>query len=667
MRFSICVCSSALLLASAAPLLVYAQFQAPNPDELKMTSDPKAPGADAVYLDVEEIDNDPLHFQSFYARIKVLTDKGEQLATVDLPYERGDFKIDDIEGRTIHPDGTIVTLVGKPEDLMTSRSGGTEFGHKVFTLPSVEVGSVLEYRYDVRYDDNHFSSPFWEIQKKYFVHKAHYEFLPFPQFMAHASSMASSEYLEDAKGHVVNSLIWWTSLPAGVTIKTDIGGRYSVDVTDVPPIPDEDWMPPIQSFLYRVLFYYESARGPGQFWVDAAKDWSKQVDHFADPSKGIQQAVSGLVAPGDNDLVKAQKLYAAVEALDNTDYSRVKTASEMKQLKIKEAKRAEDTWKQKSGSSDDIALLYLAMLRAAGVKAYAAVVADRAYRIFDPSYMNFNQLDDTLVILDAGGKEIYLDPGEKMCPFGTLNWRHSDAGGIRESGKGMELAVTPGQEYTANATERLGDLILDSHGGVTGQVRIIMDGQAALRWRQIAIENDLDEVKKQFDREINGTVPDGVEAHLDHFLGLDRPDVNLIAVVNVKGVLGAATSKRLLLPAFFFETRGHVPFVKEEKRQEPVDMQFADMVVDQITYQLPQGMTVEGAPQQTTNLWKGRAVYAAKTWTNPGEITISRTFGRGFTFVKAAEYQDLRGFYQKMAASDQQELVLEEAPAGKSN
>jgi len=34
------------------------------------------------------------------------------------------------------------------------------------------------------------------------------------------------------------------------------------------------------------------------------------------------------------------------------------------------AKRAEDTWNQKSGSGEDIALLYLALLRGAGLTAY---------------------------------------------------------------------------------------------------------------------------------------------------------------------------------------------------------------------------------------------------------------------------------------------------------
>ena len=64
-----------------------------------------------------------------------------------------------------------------------------------------------------------------------------------------------------------------------------------------------------------------------------------------------------LVAPADSDLVKAQKLYAAVEALDNTDYSRKKSTSELKQSKQKEAKRNEDTWTQKRATARDRAAL----------------------------------------------------------------------------------------------------------------------------------------------------------------------------------------------------------------------------------------------------------------------------------------------------------------------
>jgi hypothetical protein len=42
-----------LLLAVVSPAAVQAQFKQPTDEELKMTADPKAPGAAAVYLNIE--------------------------------------------------------------------------------------------------------------------------------------------------------------------------------------------------------------------------------------------------------------------------------------------------------------------------------------------------------------------------------------------------------------------------------------------------------------------------------------------------------------------------------------------------------------------------------------------------------------------------------------
>ena len=663
MRISSFVRHLALLFAITSPALLFAQFQQPTAEELKMTDDPKAPGAAAVYLNWEEVANDPIHFQSVYVRIKVLQEKGKELATVHLPYWHGNFKIADIKARTIHSDGTVIPLAGKPEDLLLSKtsSGNGEqmqINSKVFTLPSVEVGSILEYRYDLRYDDDHVSSPTWEIQRPYFVHHARYTFTPFKAFLPGGTSMG----LTDAHGNSVNTLIWYKVLPAGVDMKADVAGVFHLEVTDIPAAPDEEFMPPLDGMLYQVKFYYKSSRDSAQYWIDEAKRWSKEVDHFAEPSKTIKEAVAGIIAPGDSDLDKAKKLYKAVQALDNTDYSRKKTDAELKQLKLKVARHAEDTWAQKSGSSQDIALLYLAMLRAAGLNANDMKVVDRSERVFAMGLLDFDQLDDDIVVLNIAGKDISLDPGEKMCPFQTVRWTHSGTAGIVQGDHVRSLAITPEQTYTSNKLTRNGDLTIDEHGAVTGQLTFVMLGQEALAWRQLALRNDQDELKKQFDRSLESAVPDGIEAHIDHFLGLDDPDANLIAIVKVHGNLGAATSKRLLVPGFFFQTRGSHPFVNQEKRLEPVDMHYGDTVTDQIVYHLPANMSVEGAPQDTKISWQGHAVMATKTASAPSQITLARVFARGFSSAKPEDYQDLRGFYQKVAAADQAQLVLAKTP-----
>jgi hypothetical protein len=56
-----------LLIALACPAPGFAQFQAPTDEELKMTADPKAPGADAVFLNLEQVTDNMASYESIHA------------------------------------------------------------------------------------------------------------------------------------------------------------------------------------------------------------------------------------------------------------------------------------------------------------------------------------------------------------------------------------------------------------------------------------------------------------------------------------------------------------------------------------------------------------------------------------------------------------------------
>ena len=630
-----------------------AQFQPPTDEELKMTSEPKAPGAAAIYLYREEKVDDTLHYHSLFVRIKVLTEKGKELATVSVPYVRSSFKITDVRARTIHADGKVIPLDVKPADLMEAKTTGFQVNKVVFTLPDVQVGSILEYSWQLRYDDNTLSSPNWEIQQPYFVRKAHYSFI------------RSKDYVEvtDSRGDSANRLLYTWNLPDGQKVNQDATGRYTVDVSDVKPLPDEEFMPPMNSWMVKVTFYYTPYSSKEEYWKKEGERWSKEMDHFAGESKTLKEAVAKIVAPGDNEDQKARKIYDAVMALENTDFTRHKSEAELKKQHLKQAKDAEDVWNQKGGGSDQIALLYLAMARIAGLKAYAAYVCDRERETFNPYYLSMNQLDDVLVTVTIDGKEVLLDPGRKFAGFGQLDWRHAMTSGLHQSDKGVTLVQTPAIPLKDAATVRIANLTVGPDGSVSGSVRIAMNGPAALRWRERAASNDEDEVKKEFNEEMKGMVPDGVTADFDHFLGLEDYHSQLMGIVKISGNMGTETGKRMFVPAMFFESHAKHPFVAVEKRESPVDMEYGDVVKDEVTYQLPEGFAVESAPPDASMPWAGHAAFAVKTATGKNEITVSRTLARGFTFLDPKEYPQLREYYQKVATADQQQLVLMAAPA----
>jgi len=122
-----------------------------------------------------------------------------------------------------------------------------------------------------------------------------------------------------------------------------------------------------------------------------------------------------------------------------------------------------------------------------------------------------------------------------------------------------------------------------------------------------------------------------------------------------------------MLPGLFFATRSGHPFVNSENRQTIVDMQYANQVTDQVTYHLPDGLSVEGAPKDDKFGWPQHAAFTIKTAQAPSKITVARQLTRAFTFATAEEYQDLRGFYQKIGAADQQQVVLTRTVTEKGN
>jgi hypothetical protein len=208
---------------------------------------------------------------------------------------------------------------------------------------------------------------------------------------------------------------------------------------------------------------------------------------------------------------------------------------------------------------------------------------------------------------------------------------------------------------------------IDRDGKVKGTVRVTMSGPAALRWRKLAIENDEDEVKKQFNESMRGLVPDGVQAEFDHFLGLEDYHSQLMGIVKISGNMGTATGKRVFLPGLFFESRARHPFVTDEKRETAVDMEYAEIVRDDVTYHVPDGFTVESAPGDTMVPWAGHAALQLKSAVDKNDIKMGRSFIRAFAILEPKDYPALRDFYQKTATADQQPLVLIAAPAAKGN
>jgi hypothetical protein len=656
-------CASLVGLLTLASPSARAQWTPPTPEELSMTAQPEAPGASAVYLFREETTDDRLHMFSIYIRLKVLTEGGKEYANVELPYTTGESgrSINDIEGRTIHPDGTIIPFTGKPYEKLIEKTKGAKVMAKVFTLPGVEVGSIIEYRYTLRYSDSIFFAPEWYIQSDLWTRKGHYVWRPV--------DLNQINLIGD-RGERGTTIAWTPILPVGTAVQqTHLPGTaikdgqasLEVNVHDIPPAPDEDFMPPIKSLTYRVLFYYSAYRTPEEYWKNEGKFWSKTRDKFIGPGPGVSAAVKDLTIPSDSQDQKLRKLYAAVMQLENTDYTRQHTNSEEKAQGFKEVHNTDDIWARKRGSDDQLTELFVAMARAAGMKAYLADVTNRDRHIFLKNYLNLGQLDDYLAIVNVDGKEQYFDPGSRYCPYQHLAWKHTMVQGLRQIDGGTDIAQTPRESYTFSRTGRVANLKIDQQGAVTGTIALTYMGAPALTWRQRSLTGDATSLENDLRTHMEGLLPEGMQikvASIEKVADYEQP---LTVNFNVTGQLGSSTGKRLLLPDDIFETNAK-PSFPHEKRDIPVAFSYPSMVQDAVRINFPATLNVESLPSNDKFRLRDVAAYDVTTTSTPTSITARRNYLLGEIIFMTNDYPELRSFYSKMETKDQESVILTTAP-----
>jgi len=654
-----------VLYVPASAQVVQTQWTQPTAEELSMTAQPQVPGAAAVYLYREETMDDLLHMSSIYVRLKVLTEAGKESADVVLGTTSGqqayyygdqDFSesITDVSGRTIHPDGTVIPFTGKPYKRTIEKAGDYKLQETVFTLPAVEVGSIIEYRYKRRIPDNWGKPPQWYVQQDLFVRKGYYFW-----------KATEDPFIDPLRNTLTTGIAWSQVLPAGATVvhveKPAIGTAdpyqtFELKVNDVAPMPEEEYMPPVRSLSYRVTFYHAVDRTGAEFWKNSGKAWAKNQDKFIGSTGSLAQQVNTLIAAGDSDSVKLKKIYAAVMSMDNTTFSRQHERSEDKAQGLKEVKTAQDVWDQRRGGDDQLTDLFVALARSAGMKAYVMSVTNRDRNIFSPNWLTLRQLDDNVAIVVVDGKEQFYDPGQRYCPFGQMAWKHSGVQGLRQTESGTAIDITPDAIYIQSQVQRVGDLAMKADGTAAGNIKITWMGQSALQWRQQGLRGDEDAVKRGMRKSLESMIPtmDVTVTSVDNLTDYEKP---LVAHFDVHGQLATVTAKRLILPGQLFESTSK-PLFPHETRTVGIDFNYGRRVIDAVRVKFPPGVTVESVPKEDSFTLKSLAAYHSKTEQQPTYVLMRRTYDLGVPFFMPPEYNDVREFYNKLATDDQLPVLL---------
>jgi Domain of Unknown Function with PDB structure (DUF3857) len=640
---------SAAVFVATPPSLCADDWLPIAPDDLAMKDNPKQPGLDAMILYREVNEDAKMASVNHYFRIKIFTPAGVKAQSdVEVDYNKAQETIQNVRGRTIRPDGSIVDFDGKTYDKEIVKGNGIKVLAKTFAMPDVEPGCIIEYRYreQLQQEDNsYYWTMGWVVQQDLYTRLARFSIKP--NDSSYALPLFSRSY----------------ALPASQSSVQKQPNMYTLEIHDMPGIEDEQLMPPKRALEAQVEFYYRSedepsSETPDQYWKRIGKKWNADVDHFVDKKKELAQEVSRAVSSGDSPEEKLRKLYARTLKIRNLDMEDSKSLKENKQEDIKPNNNADDVLKHGYGHAIDINFLMIGLARAAGFEAADIRVAPRSGLIFIPNRQASSDLNAELVWVRAGGKEYYLDPASRYFPFNVLPWYESAANGVRLSKDGSEMIMTSLPVPTDATIVRHADITVDNDMEINGKLQIDFTGLEAANRRYDNRDEDEAGRKKVLGDEIKQWLAVDSTFEVTSITNWDQVDAPLHVEGTVKVPAAVSGSvQRMLLPMDLFQTT-EVGYFQSQKRTNAVVFPYPYQKVDDLVIHCPLGYKAQALPDPQ-KITPGPVSYQISAVAQPDSVEIKRQLEVKGTVYPKESYAGLRNFFSIVKTSDSAPVMLQ--------
>jgi hypothetical protein len=625
-------------------------------EELKMTSDPAAPGAPAIIL-YRQVDRDDSNarvpHEYNYVREKILTEEGRKNADVEILFVPGDYNVVNIRARTVQPNGSSTVYDGKVYDKEIVKARGFKYLAKTFTLSDVQPGSIIEYHYMIDFAENKVFDSNWMLSSDLFTKSAKFTLKPYGEFPLKWS--------------------WPNGLPDGTKppVKESRANNTFIhmEAANIPAFVVEDDMPPEPAMKFRVDFTYVDGTletDAEKFWKKQGKKWNDYVESFVNKKKAMEQAVAETVSASDSPEVKLQKIYARTQKIRNSSYAVEKTEQEQKRAQEKASGNVEDVWKRGYAYGDDITLLFLGMARAAGADASAVRISTRDDHFFLKGLMNARDLRTYVVLVKLNGKDVYFDPGTAFTPYGLLPWSETSTQGLKLDKDGGSWVTTSLPESNDSQIKRKAELKLTQEGSLEGKLTVTYSGLESLYFRMEERNQDEAQRKKLLEDEVRYMIPASIEVELTNKPDWSSSDSKLVAEFDLKvpGWVSGAGKRALMPVGLFGATEKHT--YEHATRVHPLYFHYASEKVDDITIELPLGWQVSSLPKPENNDAKVMQ-YTMKVENNNGTLHVERLMKSDLISLEQKFYPALRKFYEVVRTSDEEQIVLQPAAAAASN
>jgi transglutaminase-like putative cysteine protease len=630
-------------LVAGSHVAAAAEFPPVTDEERALASVPGEPNAPAVVLFKKGefllagygLQNSLVSSLHVQVRMKILTEEGKSNGEITIAHSDS-YRLHGFRARTVLPDGRVIPVPADAQFVRKTSRSRKRFVTAV-AFPSVQVGAILDYQYDVRFNSIFYLKP-WYFSENVPVRYAEVVFKVPANLVARA----------------------WGRGPAQVKIqsesKTTVGGTDSrIWAENLPSVPDDPYGPPFEDLAIQMLLL-PTARGGGAGRQPLLESWQTVCELIGEYAYGPAREKDGDAGERAREIAAKGTPRERAFALYRFVRDEIETEPDLG-VELEAGSNLAKVLKDGKGDPAEKALLLQAMLKAVKIDSRLVWAADRNRGLIDIDLPNPAWFDTVFVAVDLDGKRAFLDPSDPTLGFARLQAGYEGMPALLFDPRKPETISLPETPFDENLRRAEIDLTLDEKGRLAGTGVLRLTGHHA--WEKIGWQDDEAKTLEAWKKWLAESYRD---FQISDVKAVEKPDDSQVTVTwamaqREEEVLGDEAS---LVPS---APLGPVaqPFVQPvASRQSSVLFDYPDRDEVELRLRWPEGWKVEGRPRETSvNNLTGALGLTVEMHEGDRSLVLKRRFDiTRRELLTTQEYAAVRSLFAEAEKSDAQKLLL---------
>lgn len=581
----------------------------------------------------------------YYVKIKILKTNGLERANITIPLYRNNNKVEIL--RNVRASSfTMVNGSMKETKLATKDIFTEDYENgslKKFTIPNVNVGSVIEYEYELE-------TPFFTMNFKPWEFQA-----PIPKVVSEywATIPANYRYNISLRGFLKltkdESEIKKGCFSVGGGVADCV--RYRWTMENVPAFVEEEYMTSKKNFISAIKFELIQIE-----YFDGRKDRVTKEWKDADQELRIHEGFGSQLRKG-KDVVDDKLAKSVADAADSLSAAKEVFEAIRLHFRWNEEQRfvsdgIKKAYEKGIGSSADINLALVAAYKHLGFNSEPVILSTRSNGLPTELFPVLTDFNYVIAFVNVGGQTYLLDATDDFLPFGVLPERCLNGKGRVMARKGSYwYEITP-RDKSRQLTSL--NVTLSKDGELKGDVTMTYTGyRAAEKRSKIYSFSTVDEyIAQRKNSSHNGAIS---EFEIVNLTDRSKPLVERFTIefepVNTSG-------GTFLFNPFLLEKIVRNPF-RSQERLYPVDfgVPLDETVI--VNVQLPDGITLDEVPDRVGIALPnsgGRYIFDVRQ--NGSTLAVNSSLAINRTVFSSEEYHYLKELFNRMISVNRMELVL---------